>query len=111
MITGLIAIASFIAGAACCLICNALFRRRAERKHIAERVKAKAVLAKYGLRAEIIFPAIGVADVGLSTAIDVLAPPSCVILNNEGDIIGRFGKTYRRAPTLKLVVNNDRMPE
>lgn len=111
MITGLIAIASFIAGAACCLICGVLLRRRAERKHIADRGKAKAVLAKYGLRAEMIFPAMGVADAELSTAVDLLAPPSCVILNNEGDVIGRFGKTYRRAPRLKLVVNNDRMPE
>lgn len=78
-------------------------RHRADQR----RADAGAVLKSHGLTPELYLPTVGIKDPSLRNAMDEFAFSGHIIMNAEGQVVGKIAKTAQQRPHLRRVASND----
>jgi hypothetical protein len=107
MNVGEVALGFFTLGCLCSyLFTRALVWAQEHKPEISDD-QARAILKKHDLRPDMYFATAGVVNQELRAALDVIAPPAYLILDNENRLFGGVGGTEPLGPKIRLVVDND----
>ena len=71
------------------------------------RADAGAVLKSHGLTPVLYVPTVGIEDPALRNAMDEFAFSGHIIMNAEGQVVGKIAKTAQQSPHLRLDAAND----
>ncbi|MBN6740145.1 hypothetical protein JKG47_06290 [Acidithiobacillus sp. MC6.1] len=85
------------------------FLRRFRRRYRANRKRADAgaVLKSHGLTPVLYVPTVGIADPALRNAMDEFSFSGHIIMNAEGQVVGKIAGTAQQRPHPRLVASND----
>jgi len=78
-------------------------RHRADQR----RADAGAVLKSHGLTPVLYVPTVGIEDPSLRNAMDEFAFSGHIIMNAEGQVVGKIAGTAQQSPHPRLVASND----
>lgn len=82
------------------------FWRRAENSHA--RADAEKVLTAHGLSAHAYLATVGTEDAELREALDQFAFTGHIVLDKQGNVVGRLLPKVAKGPHLRLVVDNSK---
>ena len=71
------------------------------------RADARAILRTQGLTPVLYVPTVGIEDTALRNAMDEFAFSGHIIMNAEGQVVGKIAGTAQQSPHPRLVVSND----
>jgi hypothetical protein len=71
-----------------------------------ERSEALQVLRSHGMSPQLYLSTIGEENLELRNAMEAFAYTGHVIMNEQGEIVGKICKKAVKAPNIRLVVNN-----
>ena len=94
------------AGMLLAFIADWLLRLYRQSENTGARVKAEKILAAHGMTAHLYLATIGQEDGELRRALDQFTLTGHIILNQQGNVVGKVVPKAGKAPHLRLVVDN-----
>ena len=98
----------FFTGIVFSWFCNRIIRTYVNTERTEDLNKSKQLLMKYGMRAELYLPTLGIEDNELRELLDNFSYSGHIVIDKNNQLVGKLiPKVERASPKLRLVVSND----